>query len=176
MNSPLEISLVEKLAPRHHVRHFKCGKNPLDLFIRRDALRNQGSDSTQAYVVHVDDVVMGYYSLAFGSARLEDSPGPIQASMPPHYQVPVMLFARFAVDRKMQHRGIGKALLKDAFLRTVEASEIGGLAAILVDAIDDKMTAFYEGFGFKRCPVGERRLMVTIKDVRAWLSRAVVPD
>jgi GNAT superfamily N-acetyltransferase len=81
-----------------------------------------------------------------------------------------MLFARFAVDKKMQHRGIGRALLKDAFIRTIEASEIGGLAAILVDAIDDKITAFYESYGFIRCPVGERRLIVSIKDVRAWLS------
>jgi GNAT superfamily N-acetyltransferase len=167
---PLEISLVEKLAPRHEVRHFKCGKNPLDLFIRRDALRNQGSDSTQTYVVHLNNVVLGYYSLAFGSVRLEDSPASIQSFMPPHYPIPVMLFARFAVDKKMQHRGIGRALLKDAFIRTIEASEIGGLAAILVDSIDDKITAFYESYGFIRCPVGERRLIVSIKDVRAWLS------
>jgi GNAT superfamily N-acetyltransferase len=176
VNSPLEISLVEKLGIRHQVRGFKCGKNSMDLFIRRDALRNQSSDSTQTYVVQLDNVVMGYYSLAFGAVRLEDSPESIQAAMPPHYPVPVMLFARFAVDKKMQGRGIGKALLKDAFLRTVEASEIGGLAAILVDAIDDKILAFYEGYMFRRCPVGERRLMVSIKDVRAWLSGVASPE
>lgn len=176
MNSPLEISLVEKLAARHNVRDFKCGKNPLDLFIRRNALRNQGSDSTQTYVVHLENAVLGYYSLAFGSVRLDESPVSIQATMPPHYPVPVMLFARFAVDKKMQGRGIGRALLKDAFLRTVEASEIGGLAAILVDAIDDKIVAFYQSYGFRRCPVGERRLMVSIKDVRAWLSGVASPE
>jgi GNAT superfamily N-acetyltransferase len=175
-SSPLNISMVEKLAARHDVRNFKCGRHPLDLFIRRDALRNQGSDSTQTYVVHLDNAVMGYYSLAFGSVRLEDSPVSIQASMPAHYPVPVMLFARFAVHTKMQHRGIGRALLKDAFLRTVEASEIGGLAAILVDAIDEKIMTFYEGYGFTRCPVGERSLMVSIKDVRAWLFGVAASD
>ena len=81
-----------------------------------------------------------------------------------------MLFARFAVDRKMQGRGIGTALLKDAFLRTVEASEIGGLAAILVDAIDDKMVAFYQNYGFMECLAGERKMMISIGGVRAHLS------
>jgi len=173
---PLEISLVEKLAAHHHVSDFKCGKNSLDLFIRKYALVNQRADSSQTYVVHLDSVVMGYYSLVFSSVKQEDSPAAIRAAMPANYPVPVMLFARFAVDKRMQGRGIGTALLKDAFLRTMEASEIGGLAAILVDAIDDKMVAFYRNYGFKECPAGERKLMIPIKDVRAHLSGAPVLD
>jgi GNAT superfamily N-acetyltransferase len=96
--------------------------------------------------------------------------------MPAIYPVPVMLFARFAVDRKMQGRGIGTALLKDAFLRTVAASEIGGLAAILVDAIDDRMVAFYRNYGFKECPAGERKLMISMRGVRAHLAGVEAPD
>lgn len=87
-----------------------------------------------------------------------------------------MLFARFAVDKKIQGRGIGTALLKDAFLRTVEASEIGGLAAILVDAIDDKMVAFYQNYGFMECPAGERKLMISMGSVRAHLSGITLSD
>jgi hypothetical protein len=45
-----------------------------------------------------------------------------------------------------------------------------------VDAIDDKILAFYESYGFRKCPVGERRLMVSIRDVRAWLSGATSPE
>jgi GNAT superfamily N-acetyltransferase len=175
MSSSLEISLVEKLAIHHKVRDFKCGKNSLDLFIRKYALVNQRADSSQTYVVHLENLVMGYYSLVFSSVRQEDSPAPIQSVMPASYPVPVMLFARFAVDRKMQGQGIGTSLLKDAFLRTVEASQIGGLAAILVDAIDDKMVAFYKNYGFEECPAGERRLMITIRDVRTHLSGIAVP-
>lgn len=167
MTPSLEISQVEKLASHHQVRNFKCGRNSLDLFIRRYALINQRADSSQTYLVHREDVVMGYYSLVFSSIRQEDSPAVIQASMPANYPVPVMLFARFAVDKSMQGHGIGTALLKDAFLRTVGASQIGGLAAILVDAIDDKMVGFYKNYGFSECPAGEKRLMIAIKDVRA---------
>ncbi len=175
MSSSLEISLVEKLAAHHQVADFKCGKNSLDLFIRRYALQNQRVDSSQTYVVHHENLVMGYYSLVFSSVKLEDAATPIREAMPGSYPVPVMLFARFAVDKKLQGRGVGASLLKDAFLRTVVASEIGGLASILVDAIDDKMVTFYKNYGFRDCPGAERKLMMAIKDVRAHLLGAVGP-
>jgi GNAT superfamily N-acetyltransferase len=175
MSSPLDISLVEKLAAHHQVRDFKCGKNLLDLFIRRYALVNQRTDASQTYVVHRSSVVMGYYTLVFSSIKLEAAPVSIQTEMPPNYPVPVMLFARFAVDKKLQGQGVGTSLLKDAFLRTTQASEIGGLAAILVDAIDDKMVTFYKNYGFSDCPAAERKLMIAIKDVRAHLLGAVTP-
>jgi len=170
VSSPLNISLVEKLASYHAVRDFKCGRNSLDLFIRKYALVNQRADSSQTYVVHQNDVVMGYYSLVFRSVRLEDATVDVRSALPPGYPVPAMLFARFAVHKQLQGRGIGKSLLKDAFLRTIEASEIGGLAAILVDAIDDEMVAFYQGYGFEICPGGERRLMIAMKNARASLA------
>jgi GNAT superfamily N-acetyltransferase len=172
--SPREISLVEKLGADHQVRDFKCGKNPLDLFIRKYALVNQRADSSQSYVVHLNNVVMGYYSLVFSSVKQEDAPLSIQIGMPANYPGPVMLFARFAVDKNLQGQGIGTSLLKDAFLRTVEASEIGGLAAILVDAIDEKMVTFYKNYGFSDCPGAERKLMISIKDVRAHLEGTVI--
>jgi GNAT superfamily N-acetyltransferase len=169
VNSPLGISLVEKLAAHHVVGNFKCGKNSLDLFIRKYALVNQRADSSRTYVVHQNDVVMGYYSLVFSSVNLGEATVDVRNALPPSYPVPVMLFARFAVHKQMQGQGIGRSLLKDAFLRTIEASEIGGLAAILVDAIDDKMVAFYEGYGFEVCPTGERTLMIAMKKARASL-------
>jgi GNAT superfamily N-acetyltransferase len=174
VTSQLEISLVEKLGAHHRVQAFACGKNSLDLFIRRHALINQRADASQTYVVRMDTLVVGYYTLVFCSVRLEDSPPSIQTSMPPRYPVPAMLFARFAVDKKLQGRGIGTALLKDAFLRTAGAAEIGGLAAIVVDAIDDKMVKFYKGYGFMECPEGERRLMMAIKSVRDHLTGTVL--
>jgi GNAT superfamily N-acetyltransferase len=176
MSSLLDISLVEKLAVHHQVHDFRCGRNSLDLFLRKYALVNQRADSSQTYVVHLENVVMGYYSLVFSSVKQEDAAVSIREAMPANYPAPVMLFARFAVDRKLQGRGVGTSLLKDAFLRTVEASEIGGLAAILVDAIDDKMVTFYKNYGFRECPAAERKLMIAIKDVRAHLLGTVVPQ
>ena len=75
MGSPREISLVEKLGADHQVRDFKCGKNPLDLFIRKYALVNQRADSSQSYVVHLNNVVMAItrWSLARSNRRMRPS-------------------------------------------------------------------------------------------------------
>ena len=52
------------------------------------------------------------------------------------YDIPTMLLARLAVDRSEQGQGLGKALLKDAVLRTIQAAEIAGLKLLLVHAKD----------------------------------------
>jgi GNAT superfamily N-acetyltransferase len=165
-----EVSPVEKLTASHNVLTFKSGEHSLDLYLRKYALANQRADSSQTYVVHQSLNVAGYYTLSFGSVALEESPEVIANSMPRQYRVPVMLFARFAVEKPLQGQGLGQALLKDAFLRTTAAAEIGGLTAILVDAINDKMVEFYLNRGFQKCPGFERKLMIAMKDVRAHLS------
>jgi GNAT superfamily N-acetyltransferase len=119
MKSLSNIETVEKLSSQHQTHHFKCGKNSLDLFIRKYALINQRADSSQTYVVHQGGMVIGYYSLSFSSVRREEAPLEIQAEMPGNYAIPVMLFARFAVHREFQGQGLGEALLRDAFLRTI---------------------------------------------------------
>ena len=167
MSNPLEVSPVEKLTAEHQVKRFKCGQNSLDHFLRAYALINQRADSSQTYVVHRDRVVLGYHSLLFGSVGLLDAPAEVVKRMPPNYPIPVMILARWAVDKREQGNGIGKALLKDAFERTASASEIGGLRALVVDAIDDRMATYYQSMGFLPCPVGPRKLMLPIQDLRA---------
>lgn len=175
MSDMRDISPVEKLTASHNVRTFTCGEHSLDLYLRKYALDNQRADSSQTYVVHRSLDVVGYYTLSFGSVALEESPESIATPMPRHYPVPVMLFARFAVAESLQGRGLGQALLKDAFLRTTAAAKIGGLAAILVDAINDKMVEFYTRRGFQKCSGYERKLMIAMKDVRAHLSSEIGP-
>ncbi|MGA2118290.1 MAG: hypothetical protein ABSH56_26495 [Bryobacteraceae bacterium] len=54
------LSQVEKLKSGHQVKAFKCGKHPLDLFLKRHALKNQEADSSQTYVVQRNGSVAGY--------------------------------------------------------------------------------------------------------------------
>jgi hypothetical protein len=170
MSATNNIPQIEKLTSLHEVKKFKCGEHSLDLFIRRHALNNQLTDSSQTYVAHSNQVVIGYYTLVYGNISLDDCPHSIREGMPSAFPVPVMVFARWAVDQNEQHKGIGRALLKDAFLRTAAAADIGGLRAILVDALNEKMVMEYKNLGFIECPVGERKLMISIQDVRAGLG------
>ena len=169
MRTPPNISAVEKLTARHQVGKFRCGENKLDHPLRKYALQNQLADLSQTYVVHREYVVLGYYTLVYGAISLDEAAPQVVEGIRSPFPVPVMLLALWAVDKKEQGQGIGKALLKDAFLRTEQAADIGGLRATLVDAIDDRMAKFYQDIGFSVCPVGVRKLMISIADIRASL-------
>ncbi|MGD0888519.1 MAG: GNAT family N-acetyltransferase [Acidobacteriaceae bacterium] len=166
MSASFIISPVEKLTAQHEVKTFRCGVNSLDHFLRKHALKNQLSESSQTYVVHRNQVVLGYITLLFGAVSLSDTPPSIAEKMPPAYPVPVMILARWAVDKNEQKQGIGKGLLKEALLKTIAAADIAGLRAIVVDAINDKMAEYYKGIGFIECPVGPQKLMMSIEVVR----------
>jgi len=59
------------------------------------------------------------------------------------------VLARLAVDHRQQGKGLGKALLKDAILRTMQAAEIAGLKLLLVHAKDETAADFYRKQGFE---------------------------
>lgn len=165
--------VIEKLTRAHDLVSFDCGKPSLDDWLRRFALTNQLSDSARTYVLHRDNKVLGYYSLAAGSVRPGESPPRIAKGLAKH-PIAVILLARLAVDRTQQGKGIGKILLADALSRAAAAAEIIGARAILVHALDDAAAAFYRKFGFESSPLDSKQLLLLMKDLRATLrSRAL---
>ena len=163
-------SAVQKLDASHDVDAFDCGKEPLDRFLQRHALVNQKAGSAQTYVVcRGEQRVAGYYSLAVGAVEHADAPGRVSKGLARH-PIPVMLLARLAIDRAEQGKGLGKALLKDALLRTAQAAEIAGIRALLVHAKDDEARAWYEQFDFEPSPSDPYHLFLLMKDLRALLG------
>ncbi len=161
---------VAKLNNSHDVDSFDCGKELLDRFLKRHALVNQKASSAQTYVVcRGGGHVVGYYSLAVGAVEHEDAPGRVTKGLARH-PVPVMLLARLAVNRSEQGQGIGKALLKDAILRTAQAADIAGMRALLVHAKNDEARAWYESFDFEPSPTDQLHLFLLMKDIRAILG------
>jgi GNAT superfamily N-acetyltransferase len=79
-----------------------------------------------------------------------------------------MILGRLAEDKNWQGKGLAKHLLKEAMLKTLEASEIAALKGLLVHAIDKKAEAFYKYFGFMDSPV-ELTLLLPLKDIKAQL-------
>ena len=63
-----------------------------------------------------------------------------------------MVLARLAVDLREKGHGLGKALLKNAVLRTLQAADIAGLKAIFVQATNSEAKQFYEKHGFIASP------------------------
>jgi ribosomal protein S18 acetylase RimI-like enzyme len=83
----------------------------------------------------------------------------------PRYPIPVMILARLGVDEKYQKLGLGKEMLKDAFLRTLQASEIAGLKAIIAHAKNLNAISFYKKYGFEQSKFDKKHLMLTIQDI-----------
>jgi predicted N-acetyltransferase YhbS len=81
-----------------------------------------------------------------------------------------MVIGRLAVDCHWQGNGIGRALMRDAILRTLQAAEIAGIRAILVHAIAEDAKQFYEKCGFTASPVDPMTLMVKLNDVTTSLG------
>ena len=84
--------------------------------------------------------------------------------------VPVILLGQLAVDAAYQGRGLGADLLIDAGKRSLAAAKVIGARAIIVQALDDQATRFYQRWGFR--PFSDREplmLILRISELSATL-------
>lgn len=158
----------EKLTDKHNIEGFASGVEALDDWLKNHALKSEASGSARTYVVCVNNQVVGYYALATGAVSHKTATSQVKRNMPD--PVPVMVLARLAVDKNWQRQGLGGSLLRDAILRTLRASEIAGIKAILVHAISDEAKEFYEKAGFQASIIEPKTLMITLKNVQAILK------
>ena len=163
---------IEKLRREHLLDRFDCGREKLNDFLKRRAWNNQQANSAQTYVLAQDLVVSGYYSLAAGAVTHEEAPERVKKGLARH-AIPVILLARLAVDRAVQGRGVGPALLKDALLRAASAADTIGARAVLVHAKDDLAKGFYQHFDFEPSPSDPYHLLLIMKDVKRILGGLV---
>jgi len=159
------LSRVHKLSAGDLTDSFDCGQDDLNRFLKRFALANQAANAAQTYVACRAARIVGYYSLVVGSVQREDSPSRVVKGMARH-PIPVMILARLAVDRSDQGSGIGKALLKDALLRTADAADIAGMRAMIVHAKDEDARRWYAQFDFEPSPTDPLHLFLLLKDLK----------
>jgi len=161
----------EPLAVNHDLTAFDCGEPSLNDWLRRRALRNELGGASRTYVVCMGSEarVVAYYCLAAGAVSRAAAPSSAKRNMPE--PIPIMVLGRFAVDRTLQGQGLGRSMLRDAILRTIQAAAIAGIRAILVHAISDDARRFYERHGFHASPIDPRTLMLTVAEIEKTLIR-----
>ncbi len=162
-------SLPRPITEHDDTSGFDSGENSLDDYLRKRALFNHGQGASRCFVACSDSRVVGYYALASASIQQRDVAGKVRRNMPD--PIPVILLSRLAVDRTEQGSGLGKGLLRDAILRSVEASEIIGVRALLVHALNDNARAFYAHFDFEPSPTDPLHLLLLMKDARSAIGR-----
>jgi GNAT superfamily N-acetyltransferase len=161
-----------RLSPDHDVSGFRCGRQPLDDWLKRYSLINQHAGMTTTFVVTVDgtDEVVGFYSLATGGADHHDAPARVIKGVPRH-PIPVIILARLAVHEDHQGQRLGRGLLRDALVRVSNAAEEIGVRALLIHAKDEEAREFYLAQAeFEPSPIDPLQLFLLLKDLRKSVS------
>ena len=157
---------MELLTKKHGTRDFSCTDASVNRWLHRFALQAQSSGQARTYVIHESGQIIGFYSIATGSSQYEQATERTRKGLG-KYPIPIILIAQLGIDEKHERKGLGKALLKDSLLRSLNAAEEIGARAVVVDASSEPARLFYEKFGFKRSPISEFKLMILMKDLRA---------
>lgn len=139
----------EPIAKRHNRDAFDCGEEALNEFLRRYARRSHDLGGAKTFLAISDadnESILGFYSLSPASVAYAATPEVVRRGLARH-DVPAFRLARLAVDLKFQGHGIGGQLLLAAGRRCISAaSEVGGVA-LLIDAKNDKVAAWYGSYG-----------------------------
>ena len=135
---------IGPLAPDHDRSTFDCGPNDQTVWLRQYALQAQQADTARVYVTRrLDDPkVAGYYALSAGSIEPENAPARVTAGAG-RYPIPVIVLTRLGVDQAEQGRGLGTALVRDAFLQVAAVATRVGVRALMIHAESPQAVAFY---------------------------------
>lgn len=141
---------------------FDSGEPSLDDWLRRHAMTAHTRGVARTFLLLDEDLVVGYYTLTAHKVGRDALPRALGRGGPE--EVPAVLLAKFAVDRRYQGQGYGAALLGDVYGRVLAATTIVAARFLVVDALDEKASAFYVHHGFVRMP-GTLRLYRKLSDI-----------
>src|SRR3954454_5515759 len=134
--------VIRRLRIDDAVDSFDCGDEPLNQYLRRHAWSNQEKSSTGVTYVAADEIapvaVIGYFTLAMASLPRDAFPKKQVRGLPP-YDLPLVLLARLAVDRRFAGRGIGHALISEALRISLRVGDEVGCRCIITDAYRDRV-------------------------------------
>ena len=168
--------IVRRLEEIDDVESFDCGDEPLNHYLKRHAWTNQQKTSIGVTYVAVEEsaphVVLGYFTLATSSIRRESLPKKYVRGLPP-YDLPLILLARLGVDRRFAGRGMGHALIAEAFRITLRVADEVGCRCLITDAYRDKV-GWYARYGFipleGASQTGTQKMFLDVRTIRAALQ------
>ena len=152
------------LSIQHQTKQFSCGVESLDAWLKRRALKNQVQGASRTYVVCQGDRVMAYYAIASGVVTCNEATGRLRRNMPD--PIPVVVLGRLGVDSTVRGQGLGRALVRDAAMRILQAADVIGIRGVTVQALSDDAKVFYEHMGFEASPIAPNLLMITLADLQ----------
>lgn len=163
----MRLSVPEPLGAHHDTEAFRSGVESLDTWLKRRALKNQLTGASRTFVVCEGRHVLAYYALASSAIAVQDASGRFRRNMPD--PIPVVVLGRLAVDRAIHGKGVGRALVRDAGRRVIQAADAIGIRGLVVHALSADVRAFYTKVGFDPSPLDPSTLMITLADLKSAL-------
>lgn len=165
--------IIRRLDEFDETAQFDCGDAPLNGYLHRQAWSNQQKSSIGVTYVAIDGIapqaVLGYFTLARSSIPRDLLPKKFVRGLPP-YDLPLILLARLAVDKRFAGKGLGQALLSEAFRIALRVSEEVGCRCLVTDAYREQVD-WYAKFGF--IPIedvaanGPQKMLLDMRTIRA---------
>ncbi len=137
------------IAKRHDRAAFDCGDADINLYLRKYARQNHESGGAKCFVaapMGAPAHILGFYTLSPASLDYARTPALARKGLA-RYDVPVFRLGRLAVDRSVQGRGLGGALLLRAAHRCLRVAQDVGGVALLIDAKNEQAARWYESYG-----------------------------
>ena len=160
-------NVIVALDKRYDFSKFDCGEPALNDYLKCRAGQEMASSVSAIFVLPYEGVVIGFYTLCACSIKRSSLPLEFNKRLPKYERLPTVLIGRMAVDKSYQGCGAGKMLLVNALKRSFEQSRQVGAIAVMVDAKDEKASAFYKHFGFQEIPLRPLRLFISMKRISA---------
>lgn len=154
---------IEKLSSRHDRSGFDCGVEALNAYLKQYSGRHERKGMGRTYVA-VDEGearILGYYTISSGAVAFDTVPEKL-----PRHPIPVALIGRLAVDNDASGRGVGETLLIHALQSAQQVSEIVGLYAVIVDALNQQAKNFYIKYGFNELSDDHLHLYLPVKTIK----------
>lgn len=162
------------ISKAHDRESFDCGEPELNEFLRRHARQSHekgGAKTFVAWPVNDGKRVLGFYSLSPASIDYARTPALVKKELA-RYDVPVFRLGRLAVDQTVQGHGLGGQLLLAAGRRCLlAAAEVGGVA-LLIDAKNERVAAWYQAYGALPLLDAPRSLVLPLTTIEAALKAA----
>ena len=164
---------IEPLGKQHDRAAFSCGQPDLDDWFKQRASQDDKHNVARVFVAVDEELgIVGFYSLSSFTLAIEDVPADIARKLPRYGAILAALIGRLARDERVRGRGVGELLLADAVKRILAAARSIAVFAIVVDAKDERASAFYQSFGFRPFPLRPERLFLLASTALDALARS----
>ncbi len=160
-------SAVVPLGLAHRVDGFTCGDQEIDQFLHERAASEQKLRLSQVYVsTDFQGDVLAYFTLSPITVRVDPALlTKLGTGGVPYPSIGGFLLGRLGVQEKLQHQGVGEALvMRAAQIAKAEAEVVGGVF-LAVDPKTDRLVAWYAKQEFVRLGTRTRRMVLPLRAV-----------